>query len=108
MATISIGKGSWLNLSSFLDKDGVAFWDTPNFPTFQPKNTDRYVNVTADYVNRLDLMAFDIYGDVDLWWVIALVNGIDLIPGDLVINQRLRIPSLADVRAAISRGPVAS
>lgn len=50
---------------------------------------DQWYEVTLTDYKRLDLIAFDFYGNVNLWWVIAQVNDImdpwtDLEPGDLI------------------------
>lgn len=40
-----------------------------------PLNTDDVQwTVTSQYENRPDLLAHDLYGDVNLWWVFAVRN----------------------------------
>jgi hypothetical protein len=43
--------------------------------------------------DRLDLLAFDFYGDSTLWWIIASAN--DMQPDSLVppLGMTLRIPA---------------
>ena len=101
---ITVDKNSWLTLAPLLDYDGFTFWDTPNFPDIEPQDKDVFVDVTDLYVGRLDLLAFDQYGDVNLWWAIALANKIDLIPSGVVLGMRLRIPNKAYLQRLISRG----
>jgi hypothetical protein len=51
--------------------------------------------VNPTYSLRPDLLAFDIYGDVNLWWVFAVRNK-DIIQDpiyDLVAGQRIYLPS---------------
>jgi len=51
--------------------------------------------------DRLDLLAFDFYGDTSYWWVIASANAL---PGDslyLEPGMQLRIP--VNLSAAISQ-----
>lgn len=104
MAGIKIPRQSWLTIAPLLDSSGIVFWDTPDFPEIVPQDGDTYVDVDSGYAGRLDLVAFDKYGDCDLWWVIALANGIDLIPTDVVIGMRLRIPEKRYVDTIISKG----
>lgn len=49
------------------------------------------------FVGRLDLLAYRVYGETRLWWVIALANGIDDPFDDSLAGQLLVIPSLTDV-----------
>lgn len=58
--------------------------------------TDNDLYVIAVMGDRLDLMAYDFYGDSSLWWVIASANAL---PGDSLfppIGSQLRIPT--DIR----------
>jgi hypothetical protein len=104
--TIKVGRGSWLSITNLLkNDDGTVFWDQPNFPQIVPQPKDTYLTISSDYVGRLDLIAFDYYGDVDLWWVIALANGIDLIPTEVTIGLKIRIPDKKYVESILSKGP---
>lgn len=50
------------------------FLDVAQFPTI-PKNADDVVfEINRTYQYRPDLLAFDLYGDANLWWVFALRN----------------------------------
>jgi hypothetical protein len=60
------------------------------YPSLAPTNNDYYIIARAE--DRLDLIAFDFYGDSTLWWVIATANDI---PGDSMyppMGFQLRIP----------------
>ena len=35
--------------------------------------TDIFITITKEYVDRPDLISNNVYGTVDLWWVIILV-----------------------------------
>lgn len=57
-------------------------------------------------VGRLDLLAYDAYGDVKLWWVLAAANEyIDPI-GDMVPGNVMYIPSYSAVQTFLLRGSV--
>jgi hypothetical protein len=101
---LMVSKSSWLSIAPLLQFEGTVFWDTPYFPDILPQDNDIFVTVDSNYVGRLDLLAFDAYGDVDLWWVIALANGLELLPTDMVIGKKLRIPSKNYVDSIIAQG----
>ena len=52
---------------------------------------------------RSTLLAFDLYNDVTLWWVIAAANGLG--KGSLIVPQNtlLRIPDVSDIEAQIQK-----
>lgn len=100
-----ISKTSWLAITPLLTADGFVFWDTPNFPQLVPQSGDRFLTVDSTYIGRLDLVAFDMYGDVDYWWAIALANGLDQIPTDMVEGMVLRIPQKSYIDSFLSKGP---
>lgn len=98
-----IDKTSWLNFAPYIDYSGYQFWDTPDFPHLLPQDGDKFVDVDDKYVGRLDLLAFDVYGDVNLWWVIALANKIDVVPTGVKFGMRLRIPEKTYVDSLLAR-----
>lgn len=78
---------------------GNEYYVNNIYPEIEPTEEDDYViPVLGD---RLDLLAFDFYGDSSLWWVIASANSL---PGDslyLEPGAQIRIPS--DVISAINQ-----
>lgn len=101
-----ISKTSWLAVTQLLSSNGYVFWDTPNFPVLVPQQGDQYITVDSNYMGRLDLLAFDIYGDVNYWWAIALANGLDQIPTDMRQGMQLRLPQKSYIDSFLSKGPV--
>lgn len=80
------------------DTTGSLYYQTNLYPTIQPTDTDYYVITTLG--DRLDLLAYDFYQDVTLWWVIASANAL---PGDSLyppIGMQLRIPT--NIQTALS------
>jgi len=68
------------------------------YPTIPATENDTYI--LTQYQDRLDLIAYDFYGDSTLWWVIAMANEL---PGDslyLEVGTQLRIP--ADISAVLN------
>ena len=104
MSSVEIRKNSWLNFADSLEFEGTTFWETPEFPKIVPQDGDIFLDVTDQNLGKLDLIAFDVYGDPDLWWVIALANNIDLIPTDMVIGTKIRIPEKSFVNSLIAKG----
>jgi hypothetical protein len=69
---------------------GSQYYLNNIYPDIPLSNEDNYVITTLG--DRLDLIAFDFYGDVSLWWVIASANAL---PGDSLYiepGMQLRIP----------------
>ena len=50
------------------------FLDVANFPQIPKLADDVIMTVNKTYQFRPDLLAFDLYGDSDLWWVFAIRN----------------------------------
>jgi len=105
VATVAVRRNSWLNFSELLESDaGITFWDQPEIPNITPQSNDVFITVDDRTAGNLDLIAFELYGDPDLWWVIALANKIELIPTDVRVNMRLRIPNLSFVKNLMAKG----
>jgi hypothetical protein len=54
-------------------------------------------------MHRPDLLAYDIYGDSQLWWVFAVRNK-DVLKDpiyDFVPGQTIYLPQLADIKTAL-------
>lgn len=69
---------------------GKRYYTNNIYPDIPLSDEDSYViTVLGD---RLDLLAFDFYGDTSLWWIIASANAL---PGDslyLEPGSQIRIP----------------
>ena len=75
------------------DTEGRVFFDLWNPPfTYTPQPGDKIHTVHAGETGRLDLIAYDYYGDVRLWWVIAHVNRILHPINEITPNVQLVIP----------------
>lgn len=70
-------------------------------PNVQLSPNDTYIQTTT--VERLDLLAFDLYGDVTLWWAIASANGLG--KGSMIVPQNtlLRIPDISNLESQIQK-----
>lgn len=57
---------------------------------------DIYWEITPQYQNRPDLLAYDLYGDVNLWWVFSVRNK-NVIKDpvyDMVAGKSIYLPKL--------------
>jgi len=64
---------------------------------------DILFTVTQQYGNRPDLLAYDLYNDVNLWWVFAVRNK-DIIKDpvfDMIPGQRIYLPKLSTINAVL-------
>jgi hypothetical protein len=44
------------------------------YRTFTKSESDASITINKSYANRPDLLAYDLYGDADLWWVFTARN----------------------------------
>lgn len=58
--------------------------------------TSRY-RVTESDLMRPDLISYKTYGNVNYWWVIMVINGVQNPLTDLVVGQMLLIPNENDL-----------
>jgi len=56
-----------------------------------------YYRVSVIDLLRPDLISYKVYGTVDFWWIILLVNGIDNPLSDLKEGMILEIPNKLDI-----------
>jgi hypothetical protein len=69
---------------------GEIYYQNNVYPDVPINEEDSYIITTLG--DRLDLIAYDFYGDPTYWWVIASANSL---PGDSMIppiGMQLRIP----------------
>lgn len=88
---LTVKKNSRLRFGRSIEIDGISFWDLVELPEILPQPDDTFYRVRG--VDRIDLLAYNFYGDPVLWWVIAAANDMELLPTDLNEGDVLRIPS---------------
>ena len=96
-----IRPGSRLRRAEYVqhtDADGTtfAFFDLFDPPEIVPQDDDLLYTVSES--DRLDKIAFSAYGNVRLWWVIALANDWDVPWVSLQPGSVIRIPSARYVK----------
>ena len=77
--------------------DVMAYRDIP------AENDDIQFEVTAVYQNRPDLLAYDLYGDVNLWWVFSMRNQSLLKDPvyDLVAGTKIYLPKITTIKKSL-------
>ena len=94
---------SRLRFARLITIDDVEHWELPEYPVIAPAASDG--TYTVDRGDRIDRLANHYYQDPTLWWVIALANGMELLPNDLKPGVEIRIPSQQRVFVEILRRP---
>jgi hypothetical protein len=59
--------------------------------------------ILPQYENRPDLLAYDLYGDVNLWWVFAVRNK-DIIKDpvyDMVSGTKIKLPQMTTLKQSL-------
>jgi hypothetical protein len=86
-----------------INRNGDQFLVLRELLVMPPAPTDSFITVTNEMINRPDIISFIAYQRPDLWWAIFDINTIKNPFGDLQINQRLRLPELSLLLAAINQ-----
>lgn len=104
--TAFINDKTWLNFCQYYNIDGFDFFDSPELPELLNSDTDTIITIDHKYAGRIDLIAYDYLGDVEYWWFIALLNDLRILPSDLSMGRKIRIPTQETVSAYLkqSRG----
>lgn len=87
-----------IQITKYQDK-GDQYYLNNIYPEIPLSENDSYIISTLG--DRLDLLAFDFYGDTSLWWIIASANSL---PGDSLYIEpgfQLRIPT--DILAILNQ-----
>ena len=71
--------------------DNFAFFELPEYPNITPQADDILYQLGSN--DDMYTLATKFYRDPSLWWVIALANGFELLPTDMLIGSSIRIPS---------------
>jgi hypothetical protein len=98
---VTINRFSWLLRDQLRQKNGIQFWDyfeSPIGPDDLLTRREDDIEHTVTGFDRIDNLAQQFYGDPHLWWVIALVNDLRLLPIQLQCGRVIRIPSPSFVK----------
>jgi|TARA_R110000796_G_scaffold162066_2_gene278865 hypothetical protein len=75
-----------------LRNKGLRYYNTARYPLIPLRESDIYA--ITEFGDRLESLAFEFYGDVTLYWIIATANP-NIIPFDslfIPIGAQIRIP----------------
>jgi hypothetical protein len=81
----------------------AGYLDIIDFRDIPDRTDDVLYEVTKQYENRPDLLAYDLYNDVGLWWVFSVRNK-DIIKDpifDLVAGIKIYLPSTNTIRTVL-------
>lgn len=85
------------DMSKFMDFDTDSYCILDSYFCSQLKNIPYSGAITIKtQVERPDLLAYDIYGDVQYWWILMLYNDLQS-PKELVQGLTISYPSLTDL-----------
>lgn len=80
-----------------------SYLDLLSLRDIPAQSDDILFTVTQQYANRPDLLAYDLYSDVNLWWVFAVRNKsvikdpvFDMLPG-----QKIYLPKLSTINSVL-------
>jgi hypothetical protein len=81
-----------------------GYLDVINFRNIPAQVDDIYFEITKNYENRPDLLAYDLYKDVGLWWVFAVRNRSTIKDPvfDFVAGTKIYIPKITTIKTALS------
>lgn len=88
---VPVRRFSRLRFGELITVDGVEFWDVLDLPSIPEQPDDLQYQVMKS--DRIDLLANRFYQDSRLWWVIAVANGMEILPSDMNEGDQIRIPS---------------
>ena len=90
---VKITKNSRLNFADFVEVNGVQFWDLPVLPRMNPDKDDFLYSVEGGAGKRIDSVSREFLDDPRDWYVIAHINDMRLLPGDMKNGDIIRIPT---------------
>lgn len=80
------------SVGTLLDENGDIFFESYRGKQIPHSPGDIYHEVTSGEDGRIDLISYEYYATVRLWWVIADANDIKLPIRDVAAGMVLRIP----------------
>ena len=78
--------------NKIINAAGAEFRGTYSLKNIETDASDKVRTVTAKYVGRLDLLAYEEYGDPRLFWLIAEANNIIDVFSEVVEGLVVTIP----------------
>jgi hypothetical protein len=87
----------------YLTDQSAGYLGVMSWRTIPAETDDILFTVTNSYQNRPDLLAYDLYGDVGLWWVFAQRNPsvIQDPVFDLQAGIKIYLPKLSSMKKTL-------
>lgn len=85
-----------------LSRTFLELWERPPELDDMELNSAQYLVQQKD-IGRLDIIAYEYYGNVRLWWIIAAINNLVNVFRDMYEGQVLIIPDRTEVEAYVAR-----
>jgi len=81
-----------------------GYLDVLNFRDLPLEKDDVLFEITNTYENRPDLLAYDLYQDVNLWWVFAVRNKSKIKDPifDMTAGKKIYLPKLTTIKRVLS------
>ena len=98
---INLREGSRARFSVLYFKGDWEWFGPPDYPDFPESIDDEWIEVKR--TTRLDMVAQEYYDDPAKWWVIAMANDLELVPSDMYVGQKLRIPPKGTVESILKK-----
>ena len=87
----------------YLTNDAGSYLGVINFRNIPYETDDVQFTITSQYEFRPDLLAFDLYKDVGLWWVFSVRNK-DVIKDpiyDFLAGQTIYLPKMSTLKTIL-------
>lgn len=97
-------KSMYKNTSPYYTTEVVnGYLSTITFRNIPAEKDDILFEVPSKYHNRPDLLAYDLYDDVNLWWVFAVRNKNKIKDPvyDLVSGISIYLPKITSIRKVL-------
>jgi hypothetical protein len=87
----------------FTTDESMGYLDVINFRDIPSQTDDILFQVTKNYEFRPDLLAFDLYGNSELWWVFSVRNKSTIKDPiyDMVAGTKIYLPKLSTLRSTL-------
>lgn len=79
------------------------YLDIIDFRDIPSQNDDILFEITKKYEHRPDLLAFDLYNDVNLWWVFAVRNKNKIKDPvfDIIAGKKIYLPKITTIKQVL-------
>lgn len=79
------------------EETNILHHETVSNYIIKESDEDKFITITNNNENRLDVIAYNQYGNVKFWWVIAIANNIIDSFTEIPVGTVLRIPPIPNL-----------